>query len=117
MAVEAAGCLDGFELTGGCRRQVDGTAGLPSAPSGTPAHSVMSINPCVFCAVGFSPAFFQFSHPLPVHSMKLMRETDGRAKKIVYCQCQRFSGHAMDDLIQMPASAGLGHGTLQIRQF
>jgi len=35
--------------------------------------------PCVFCTVRFSSAFFQFSQPLPVHSMKTMREVAGIA--------------------------------------
>jgi hypothetical protein len=51
----------------------------------------------VFCTVRVSSAFFQFSHPLPVHSMKWMRETDGLENDIVDRQGQRFFGHAVDE--------------------
>src|SRR5580704_9696904 len=71
--------------------------------SGTPVHSLVLINPCVFCTVRFSSAFFQSSHPLPVHSMKWTRETDGMAWRSS-TQNERFLRHAMD---QKPVLGGI----------
>ena len=56
----------------------------------------MLTSPWVFCTVRFSSAFFQFSHPLPVHSMKTVRETDGIALRSSTVKHQLLLRHAMD---------------------
>ena len=53
--------------------------------SGTPVHSDVLVSPCVPCTV-FSVGSFHSVSPLPEHSMKWKRDTDGKRSRsdIVY---------------------------------